>query len=196
MRLALKQFINNSEAADHVRFLLTFLEDPKVAALTPVSRMGVKRVSQRIDFSRDIILVEYGPGDGVFTSYFLNRMTPGSRLILVETNPKFAEQLRQWDDSRIEVVEDSAEHIEQIMGGEQVDYVVSGIPFTYFKAERKHTIISGTAQVLKPKGKFLVYQYNPHTRPILKQYFNTLRADFEPFNLFPLFIFEARNDRN
>src|SRR5690625_6900956 len=91
----------------------------------------VRKVCTNIDFSQDFTLVEYGPGDGVFTRYLLEKMSAGSRLILIEANADFVEQLRETiHDSRVEIHNILEGDVESVIPSEyrcKINYVLSGI---------------------------------------------------------------------
>src|SRR5690625_7517344 len=78
-----------------IDFLKTFIKDKDVASITPTSMHCVRKVCTNIDFSLDFTLVEYGPGDGVFTRYLLEKMSAGSRLIIIESNDECVDHLSE-----------------------------------------------------------------------------------------------------
>ena len=71
-------------------FLSEFIKQKKtVGAITPSSKFLMKKMLSKVDFSKDILIVEIGPGTGVFTQEILSRMTLNSRLISFEINDIF-----------------------------------------------------------------------------------------------------------
>ncbi|MGF1670211.1 MAG: rRNA adenine N-6-methyltransferase family protein, partial [Balneolaceae bacterium] len=85
-------------------YIKNFIKDRDVASITPTSLRCVKKVCLHMDFSKDINIVEYGPGNGVFSRYILGKITPHSRLILIEANENFVKQLRRSiKDDRVEI---------------------------------------------------------------------------------------------
>lgn len=177
-------------------FLKTFLKDRNIGAVLPSSPYFVKRILSTIDFARDNIVVEYGPGTGVFTKILLDKLSPASTLILIDTNPEFVKLLRKVDDPRVRVFHDSAENIQGILkecGLLNADYIFSGIPFSFFSKDLKMRIINNTRGAIGKTGKFVVYQYSAHVRRYLKQSFRSVNSDFELFHIPPMFVFEATN---
>lgn len=51
---------------DTITYLKNFVRDRNVASITPTSAIGVKKVCSKIDFHKPSVIVEYGPGTGVF----------------------------------------------------------------------------------------------------------------------------------
>lgn len=179
-------------------YIRNFLKDQDVAAIAPSSSFLVRRVCKWIDFDQNQVIVEYGPGNGVFSEFMLERMTDDSTLLLVESNPDFVETLAELtaDDPRALVVEDRAEHIVDILeahGIDKVDCVVSGIPFSFLGEATKHELLTRTRNVLSDDGKFLVYQNYNHMEEPLCEHFSTVTKEYEPRNIPPtMFAYEAQ----
>lgn len=180
-----------------IKFIKNFLRDPDVASITPTSMRCVRKVCSHIDFDRDITIVEYGPGGGVFSRYFLERMTPNSTLILVENNEDFAAHLKESiTDPRARVIYGRAGDVVDHLNPEevgQVDYVVSGIPFSFLKKDRKIKVLEATQTILKEEGKFLAYQTSGHLKKPVMEVFGNYTTEFELLCLPPYFIYEVVN---
>ena len=174
--------------------LHNFLKDKNIASVTPSSKFAVQKVCKKMDFNGKRVIVEYGPGTGVFTRALLRKMNPESKLIVIETNPNMTSLLKKIKDPRVYIFNDTAENVEDILmhcGEETADYVISGIPFSLFKKDKKHLILGNTQRVLSDDGKFLVYQFTLTLVAYLRKYFNNISYDFVLLNIPPLFIFEA-----
>lgn len=177
-------------------FLLReFLRDPRIASVKSTSAYLVRRICNRIDFSRPRVVVEYGPGTGPFTRMLLERLPPGSRLILIERNPDFVRLLRKLRDPRAAVFWDSAENVRAVLreaSVERADYVLSGIPFSLYAEADKRAILRDTRAVLDEHGAFIVYQSSGHLKRYLDEVFHRVSLTVEPFHIPPLFVMEAR----
>ncbi|MFB6249904.1 MAG: class I SAM-dependent methyltransferase, partial [Salinibacter sp.] len=141
-------------------YIKNFIQDQDVAAIAPSSSFLVERVCKWIDFDETAVVVEYGPGNGVFSEYILDHMTADSTLLLIESNPDFVEMLEEKtaDDPRAHVVEGRAEHVRDILDAHDVDaadYIVSGIPFSFLDDETKRELLFTTREVLGEDGEFL-----------------------------------------
>lgn len=177
-------------------YIKNFIRDRDVASITPSSTFLVKRVCRWIDFSASNVIVEYGPGTGVFTEYIVAEMTADSRLILIENNAAFVEKLQErfGADDRIDVYQERAENVEQILnaaGETGADYVISGIPFSFLDDDVKHDLIVRTRRMLTEDGKFLVYQNYNHMEKPLRRHFGRVHKEYELLNLPPMFAYEA-----
>jgi phospholipid N-methyltransferase len=175
-------------------YIKLFLKDKMVAAVVPTSSFGVKKLCRAIDFRKNIIVVEYGPGSGVFTKFILNNMNAQSKIIAIESNPDFVSLLREIKDHRLLVFHNKVQNLNEILeklNKPTIDYIISGIPFSYIKKDLKMRIIENTYESLARGGKFLVYQYSNHIKKYLNKYFQSINSTFEILNIPTLFIFEA-----
>lgn len=181
-------------------YVKNFMSDRFIASITPTSDFGVRKVCGKIDFSRCGVVVEFGPGTGVFTKYLLGRMGQDSLLITIERNPNFVSFLQnRLRDRRAVVVNDCASNILKTLaefGKSSADYVISGIPFSFLSGGMKDRILRGSFEALRPGGKFLAYQTfyqsNNHLKAYLDRIFPWVRIEYEMLNLPPLRIYEAR----
>jgi len=178
-----------------IDFFKTFIKDRDVASIVPTSRRCVKKVCTHIDFTKDFLLVEYGPGNGVFTEYLIEQMTPGSRLILIEANEDFATHLSETiKDPRVEVHNILAGDVESVLLSDdigKVDYVLSGIPFSFLNKERKREVLCATKLILKDGGKFLAYQTSGHLKKPVMEVFGNYDIEMEMLNIPPYLIYDV-----
>jgi len=177
-----------------VNYIKLFLKDKMVAAIVPTSSFGVKKLCRAIDFKKDIVIVEYGPGGGVFTKFLLKNMNAQSKIIAIENNSNFVSILQEIKDPRLIIVHNKVQNLKEILeklDKPAIDYIISGIPFSYIKEDLKMRIIENTYDSLAKGGKFLVYQYSNHVKKYLSQYFQSINSTFEILNIPTLFIFEA-----
>jgi phospholipid N-methyltransferase len=175
-------------------YLKSFFKDKDVASVTPTSRFCVRTVCQPIDFSQNVTIVEYGAGAGVFSHYLLDHMTTDSRLHLFETNEILFEKLQQIDDSRASFYDKSVEHVntlvpEDIIG--QVDFIISGIPFSFLDAGVKSSILEQSYKLLRDGGEFLAYQTSGHLEDPLRDTFGNVKTSWEWRNIPPMTVYES-----
>ncbi len=177
-----------------INYVKNFFRDKNVASVTPSSRFTVKQVIQKVDADRPVSIIEYGPGDGVITKPLLDRIHKDSRVIVIETNEDFVDQLNQIGDSRLQVYQDTAEKVDEIareQQAESVDYVISGIPFSFLEPEVRKELLTKTVELLGEEGKFLAYQTSKHLKPFLEETFREVNLETEIRNIPPMTIYEA-----
>jgi phospholipid N-methyltransferase len=171
-------------------FFRGFLKHPNMVGwLMPSSRFVIDQVLKEVDWQNSKLIVEYGPGLGNFTSRILQRMRSDAKLLALEINPDFVSFLREsFSDPRLQVLDRSAADIDAVLaehGYQQADCVVSGIPFKTISHELRASIVGKTHSVLKPGGKFLVYQFSNTVLPYLEERFGHVDRGRELLNLVP-----------
>ena len=179
-------------------FFTEFLRQAKsVGAIMPSSKYLVKKMIAPIDFTLLKCIVEFGPGTGIITHELLNRMPVDSKLFVFEINKEFCEKLQgEIKDPRLIIVSDTAENLEDYLAQhniEQVDCIVSSLPFAMIPNGIVKNILTISKKVLKPNGVFIQYQYSLNVYRRLKSIFNNVDLDFTPRNLPPAFIFICKN---
>ena len=178
------------------RYIKNFIQDKNVASITPSSTFCVRRVCKHIDFTEPNIIIEYGPGTGVFTREILARQKPGSELHAVELNPDFVEELKKLTGEGYRVHHASAAEVADRLGEEyrnKVDYIVSGIPFSFLDEATKMELLKVSKDLLKPGGKFLAYQTSGHLKEPLTEVFGNVDTEYEVLNIPPMMIYESIN---
>ena len=179
---------------DVLLFARNFFRHPRMlGSIVPSSRFLIRQLLGPVDWTRARVIVEYGPGVGVITAEVLRRMRADAILIAIEMNPDFVSHLRDtFEDSRLRVVEGSAESVDEILrrfGRTRADYIISGIPFSTIPAPLRERILRKTCDLLAPGGAFLVYQFSTRVLPDLKRIFGYVARRFEPLNVLPAHLF-------
>jgi phosphatidylethanolamine/phosphatidyl-N-methylethanolamine N-methyltransferase len=178
-------------------YVKSFIKDKNVASVTPTAANVVRAICDRMDFDRDVFLVEYGAGTGVFTFEILKRMSPGSRLLAFETNVELASALSKKNDSRLIVSDQSATELLAILKQHKLpapDYVLSGIPFTFLDARLRKRLVINTKNVLQPGGRFLVYQASWMMKDVVERVYGNCKTESFLLNLPPIFLMEAQKE--
>jgi len=178
------------------QFLRGFLKNPvMVGSVIPSSRVLIDRMLEPVDWANTQLFVEYGPGVGTFTRPVLERLAPDARLVTIDTNADFTRYLKQSiDDPRLIAVTGSAADVEKILAERQLgaaDYVLSGLPFSTLPPGVGDAIADATAEVIRPGGAFLVYQFSPKVLNFIKPYFASIKRGFEWVNVPPATLFWA-----
>jgi len=152
----------------------------------------VERVASKMDFSQARVIAEYGPGEGVHSREIARRMSADSHLLLFELDAAFSRALeRQFaGDPRVHVIHGDAASLPfelKRRGIACCDYILSGIPFSILKIDKKRALLRKTYDALGPSGSFIIYQVTNE----LKQHATIFeRAESEYFlqNIPPMFI--------
>ena len=112
-----------------INFLREFIKEPSsVGAVAPSGSVLAARMLDGISLDQSSVVVELGPGTGVFTAEILTRISTRTRFLAVEKNPIFAGDLKRQFTS-VEIIEGNAAELSSILDEKQlkeVDIVVSG----------------------------------------------------------------------
>ena len=168
--------------------------DKDVASVTPTSRFCIRTVCKPIDFSKDITIVEYGAGAGVFSKHVLAKMTPDSNLYLFETNDILYKKLLEIKDRRVHFFRKSVEYVTELLDRSlvgNVDYIISGIPFSFLDEDQKKSILEQSKKILKDGGGFLAYQTSGHLKEPLEETFDNVETEWEWRNIPPMTVYRA-----
>jgi phospholipid N-methyltransferase len=185
-------------AVDYSRFMSVlffkrFLQRPfQIASIVPSSKALVERVASKMDFTGPRVIAEYGPGEGVHSREIAQRMSRDSHLLLFELDRAFATDLeRQFaGDRRVHVIHGDAARLPQELerrGIASCDYILSGIPFSILKIDKKRALLQKTHDALAPGGSFIIYQVTNE----LKQHatlFEHAESEYFLQNIPPMFI--------
>lgn len=180
--------------AERLRFLRAFIAHPRqMGAILPTSRWAVRDMLDMADVAGADLVVELGAGTGVATGEILTRLKPGARLIALEIAPELTRLLEEWfSDPRLEVVCDSAEHIEKYLKGAKADVVVCALPFTSLDAGLRRRLLDGLPAMLAPTGTAVVIQYSPLIQGELHKRFPSVQRRISPRNIPPAFLYACR----
>ena len=181
--------------AERLRFLRAFLAHPRqVGAVLPTSRWAVRDMLDMADVPGADLVVELGAGTGVSTGEVLARLNPGARLLALEIDPRLARIMEErFPDPRLEVVCDSAEHIEKYLKGAKADVLVCALPFTSLEAGLRRRLLDVLPATLAPTGTAVVIQYSPLIQGELRRRFASVRRRISPRNVPPAFLFACRH---
>jgi phospholipid N-methyltransferase len=177
-------------------FVEGFLRHPvMVGSIIPSSRVLIDKMLGRVDWANTKLFVEYGPGVGTFTRPVLEKLGEDAKLVTIDTNPDFTRYLKESiDDERLVAVNGSAADVEKILADQglgSADYVLSGLPFSTLPAGIGEDIAEATANVIRPGGAFLVYQFSPKVLDFIRPHFAPIKRGFEWINVPPATLFWA-----
>ncbi|MDT5121631.1 MAG: hypothetical protein QOC96_1113 [Acidobacteriota bacterium] len=173
--------MDNKTHSNRWAFFKENLRSPRTTgAVAPSSPSLVRAMLNEAMIERAQVIVEFGPGTGVFTDEIIRRMNETARLLVLEVNPVFVSNLRaRISDKRVEIINGSAAEVGAHLaerGLPQPDAIVSGLPFGSLPPPVSHAILEATRETLSPGGVFVTYQYTPFRKKLLRSYFPEARV--------------------
>ncbi len=174
-------------------FVRNFLKHPRmVGSVIPSSRFLIQRMLAKVDWANSELVLEYGPGVGIFTAEILRRLRPDGTLVAFETNPEFVQFVGRWvRDARLVLIHGSAADADRILAANRLplaDYIISCLPYAAMASEQRDAILRTAHKVLRPGGAFISYHYSPTMLSSLQSIFGNVGRDFEPLNIPPAWL--------
>lgn len=165
-----------------------------VGALSPSSRFLAKKMVDHLPLKDANVIVELGPGTGVFTHRIIEKMGKSTQLIVIELNDEFYISLKKQFQhlSNVHVFHRSAEDIPEILKElhlDTTDYVISSLPLAMFPKELARKILDTSKKVLQPQGKYIQFQYSLQSKNALKTVFSNVKLSFTVLNIPPAFVY-------
>jgi len=158
-------------------------------ALAFSSKALVNKMLTYTDIKHAKLVVELGGGDGSISQGIIERLSPDGELLIFEINRSFCESMkRQFPQSNIKVICDSAENLDKYLEGRKADYIVSSLPFIILPKEVTDKILTTSRDSLSPKGKMVIMTYSFHLKKLFKKFFANLEVKFTFRNLPPAFV--------
>ena len=165
----------------------------ETGSVIPSSRFLVSAMCEQIDFQSASLLVELGPGTGVMTRSILAKMSKQCRLVSIELNSAFIEQLNsEFCGTQARIVQGSAEDLSQHLQGYDTplaDCIISSLPLYNMPTRLKMRILQACKKNLKAGGHFIQIQYSLADRKIIQHYFDDVKTDFVLMNFPPAFVY-------
>ncbi|NDD31562.1 MAG: methyltransferase domain-containing protein [Proteobacteria bacterium] len=145
-----------------LRFFKAFLANPaSIGAVAPSSPALADLITDAADLGGASLVVEFGPGTGVFTEVVLRKLAPGARYFAIEQNPDFAALTRARCPSATVHV-DSAVNLPQYLAAEgraQCDRIICGLPWAAFSDDLQEALLGAITEALPPGGKLVTFAY-------------------------------------
>ena len=131
-------------------------------AIAPSGRQLADAVTDMARVDQAKVIVEYGPGTGVFTEAIVAKMRPDAHFIALEVNEEFVKVTRERCPG-VAVYHDCAQNARKYLeeaGFDGCDTIVSGLPWTRFDDALQDEILEATYDVLVPGGRFVTFAYS------------------------------------
>lgn len=162
--------------------------------ITPSSRHTVNKILNKINFDKDISILQLGFWTGVFTKWILKKLNEKSKLVIFEIDRLCDKYYDDIKDKRVTYIKDSAENVSNYFPKQKFDYILSTLPFAIIKQNVKETIFNEIKNHLNQNGKFLQFQYSLVSKKDIWELFDIEpKIDFSFFNIPPTFIYELQN---
>ena len=172
-----------------------FLKDKSVGAISSSSKAMGNIMYGSLNLKQATAVVEFGAGDGVFTTEILKLIGPNTKFFVFETNELFYKILKEKiKDDRVILINDSAEKIGEYILSHNIkkaNYIISALPLSLIPVHIKNSIIENSVKYLKSDGQYVQFQYTPYDYMRLKRYFKKVKLAFTLTNFPPAFLYRC-----
>tara|TARA_B100000902_G_scaffold349194_1_gene357601 strand:- start:1727 stop:2269 length:543 start_codon:yes stop_codon:yes gene_type:complete len=178
-----------------VSYFKEFLKDKNVGAISSSSKAMGNKMYGSLNLKDSKAVVEFGAGDGVFTTEIIRLIGNETKFFVFETNESLFNVLKEKiNDERVILINDSAEKIGEYLLNykiSQVDYIISALPLSLIPADIKNSIIKNALNSLKNDGQYVQFQYTPYDYLRLRRYFKKVKLSFTLTNFPPAFLYRC-----
>lgn len=186
-----------------MKFLKEIAAHPKkIGAIAPSSKQLSKLIIDSAEIEENDVVVEVGPGTGVFTREILEHVSDNGRYIGVEINEEFVNHLRQQYQESLFHHGDAADIVSYLAmdGYDTCEKVISGLPWVNFTESKQLKLLQSIHQALSKDGVFVAFSYTlfhhlPRGKTFqssLKKIFSEVKRTNTVLNLPPAFVYICR----
>ena len=170
-----------------VNFIKQFVKQPTIiGAIAPSSQGLADSMVKEIDFSAADVIVEYGPGTGVFTKHILSKKNKNTVFFALELNETM-NRIASQNVPEVTIFQDSASQIKSYLkqyNKDCADAIISGLPWAAFSEQLQDEILTETVNSLPENGIFTTFAYlhglilpsGSRFRKKLKQHFSSVEV--------------------
>ncbi len=158
-----------------------------------------KKMTQYVPDNKDIVILEFGAGDGAITEYILKKMSQNSRLIIFEVNDKMVSILKQKfasESDRVFIINDGAQNAEKYLHDlniQSVEMIISAIPFIALPEKILRDTLTVAKKILDEHGLFIQMHYTLQLKSVYEMYFSNIELTFVPLNIPPGYVIKCEN---
>ena len=147
---------------NRVQFFKQFIRYPgATCAVTESSGELADLITDTAELSKASMVVEFGPGTGVFTEKILEKTSESTRTFALDVNADFVKATQRRCPQAV-VYRDSAVNVARYLkefGVEKCDRIICGLPWACFPKELQDQLLDTIVEVLEPGGKLLTFAY-------------------------------------
>jgi phospholipid N-methyltransferase len=178
---------------EKILFLYKFLRAPKqIGSVTPSSKVLSRKMVDSINWDQVKNVAELGAGTGSITKYIRSAKQSQTKVILFEKDPYLRGELKKnYTDFPCYTDACQLQNALMIEEMEQLDCILSGLPFFNFPQPIQNRIMHQIFDSLKPGGLFIAFQYSQQMKYQFNQLFET-DVKFVLLNVPPAFVYICR----
>lgn len=155
-------FSLNGPFMKSLKFLWQFITHPtQTGAVWPSSQALAHVMTDTPDLSNARVIVEWGPGTGVFTEQILIKKNKDALFFAMELNPDLVEATQVRCPQAL-IYHDSATQTQAYLQQhhqDKCDVVICGLPWAAFDESLQDALLDTLLNILNPGAQFLTFAY-------------------------------------
>lgn len=167
-----------------------------VGSVVPSSKFLSRKMLDHLNFKSAKLVVELGPGTGVFTERIIEKLGKDCTLLIIELNDKFYKDLKKRiTDKRVYIRKGSASDLHKFMKElniEKADFIVSSLPLAIIPSTLRKRIVIEVNHKLEKNGEFIQFQYSLQSLKLFKKVFKQVSIRHCLFNMPPAFVYSCK----
>ncbi|WP_425313148.1 class I SAM-dependent methyltransferase [Paenibacillus mangrovi] len=172
-------------------FLYKFSRAPKqIGSITPSSVFLAKKMLEQVEWNQVQHIAELGAGTGAITRYIDAVNLQRANVMLFEKDALLRGQLaRRFPAYSCYADACKLQEALQDEGIEQLDCILSGLPFFNFPQQLRDQLMEQITTSLKPGGLLIAFQYSQQMKKQLSSLFDIEHVYYVPLNIPPAFVY-------
>ncbi|WP_188540815.1 class I SAM-dependent methyltransferase [Paenibacillus segetis] len=179
---------------ERLLFFYKFLRSPgQIGSVTPSSKYLARAMIDSVPWEEVKYVAELGSGTGAITKYIRSAVNSNTRVMLFEKDRTLYRSLK-YQYSEFPCYRNAC-RLQSILGQEkieQLDCVISGLPFYNFPQEMRYQLLDQVISSLRDGGLFLAFQYSHQMKKQLSERFDIEAIKFVALNVPPAFVYVCR----
>ena len=164
-------------------------------AISETSRQVEIDICKHISKENSKVVVEFGMGHGNITQEILDTISPTSKLYAFEVNESFCNHVKNnITDDRLIIINDGAENL-KLHVKEDINAVISSIPFSFFSKEKGLSIIQNAYDLLENNAYYSQVLYTKFNFKKFQQIFEKCEMTSNK-NFFTEYIYHCKKITN
>ncbi|UVI32890.1 class I SAM-dependent methyltransferase [Paenibacillus spongiae] len=184
-----------AQLQERLLFISRFIKAPgQIGSLTPSSKFLAKKMIEAVPWKDASAIAELGAGTGAITKYIPRYARTSTKVLLFEKDAFLRTQLeRQYPEFPCYADGCELQLAVRSEGIEQLDCILSGLPFFNFPRAVRSKLIEQIRLSLKPGGLFIAFQYSQQMKSQLCEHFIMKDIQFVTMNVPPAFVYICQN---
>ncbi len=177
-------------------FLKKFIAQPSInASIIPSSQALARLMIQDIDWSIVDVVVEFGPGTGVFTRHIIKYAKPDAKIILLEFDQDYCQFLKDKFGDQVIIISWDVRKLEQLIKKHNLsvpNLIISWLPYFPFTWQEWTKLLQYLKTIIDQWCIMRWFSYSPWRFHKTYQILHPTLVDYTLSCIPPAFVYEMK----